>query len=107
MSVLLLPDDNEALAAMVQDSLLELAAANARAEAAERELSDERGHKDVIYAGFQAAKQRHAELEAKLAAVPAESLQRIFDAWRMRGQPLQYDMDAAFRWLAQQSEAQP
>lgn len=34
-ALLLLPDDNEALAAMVQDSLLELAAANKRAEAAE------------------------------------------------------------------------
>ena len=36
----------------------------------------------------------------RLAAVPVESLCRIFDAWRMRGQALQYDMDAAFAWLS-------
>ena len=48
MSVLLLPDDNEALAAMVQDSLLELAAANKRAEAAKAQADAMRADLDIL-----------------------------------------------------------
>ncbi len=65
--------DADAYVTMCSD----LAAATARAEAAEAErdelrsaLSDEIGHKDVIYVGFTVTKARLEAAEAALAAVP-------------------------------------
>ena len=102
----------------------DLAAERQRAEAAEKDANELRSDNEMN--AHYAARALHAEaerdqllshladadqssmeriakidaLEAALAAVPVESLCRIFDAWRMRGQALQYDMDAAFAWLS-------
>ncbi|MBP8292576.1 MAG: hypothetical protein KAX65_07380 [Caldilineaceae bacterium] len=55
-----------------------------------------------------AATARAEAAEAKLAAVPVESFYRIVDAARMHGEPLVFDMDTAQKWLAaEQNEVQP
>lgn len=78
MSMLLLPDDNEALVGMVQDLLLQLAAERQRAEAA----------------------------EAKLAAVPVDAFMRtLFTGYRSDEQ-YTADADAINAWAAKQSEVQ-
>lgn len=46
-----------------------------------------------------AATKRAEDAEAVLATIPMASLLRIVEALLMRGQPLQFDMDAAERWL--------
>ena len=77
-----------------------LAAERARAEAAERELSDERGHKDVIYAAFKAA-------EAKLAAVPVDAIRRCFAQEYNNEEQWASDTNIVQAWLAQPDEVQP
>jgi hypothetical protein len=46
-----------------------------------------------------AATQRAEDAEAILATIPMTPLLRIVEALLMHGQPLQFDMDAAERWL--------
>ena len=87
------------IAATVRELQVALAAERARAEAAERELSDERGHKDVIYAAFKAA-------EARLAAVPVEEIRRCFAPYHEDENRWADDTNAVLTWLARQ-EAQP
>ena len=88
------------IAATVRELQVALAAERARAEAAERELSDERGHKDVIYAAFKAA-------EAKLAAVPVDAIRRCFAQEYNNEEQWASDTNIVQAWLAQQSEVQP
>ena len=95
-----------------------LAAATQRAEVAEAQerlavadiaATERRMQADVDFWTNSAGewKQRAEAAEARLAAVPTESLRRIFEAWQMGGQALQRDIDAVFGWLAQQDEVQP
>lgn len=80
-----------------------LAAATARAETAEAEAL---AHSETCY------RLAHdlAQAEAKLAAVPVEAIQAIFDVVivaRLDEGPLWNDVNIVMAWLAQQSEVQP
>ena len=52
-----------------------------------------------LLAQLAAATKRAEDAESVLATIPMASLLRIVEALLMRGQPLQFDMDAAERWL--------
>ncbi len=48
---------------------------------------------------LEAIKRRNAELLAQLDAIPVVSLQRFVEAVLMHGQPLQFDVDTAQKWI--------
>lgn len=96
----------------LRDLRAQLAAVTQRAEAAEQALrlaTAAKGTSTIVMMTHEAymdllaqqaaATKRAEDAEAVLATIPMASLLRIVEALLMRGQPLQFDMDAAERWL--------